>query len=215
MWSGRRKGPSRPGSGRRATICRAGLFRCEMPSRSGPRQSGQSPTEPICCANRTDENEMARIEKRDSIEGFPTDRIRIPRYNPRAQAVKQAPKSCTQLHGRFVGQAILPAAGFQPASRLKGGCGQDCPPHVTPRPGPNIAGHFGSKCSGSSVPPAHRYPEARRFSMSRPSILQSTRRKYSWRGYDMNERESVSMPTKRDSRPTFESALICHSMASF
>jgi hypothetical protein len=37
----------------------------------------------------------------------------------------------------IVGQTILAAAGFQPAvrglrqarSRLKGGCGQDCPPH--------------------------------------------------------------------------------------
>src|SRR5207249_4108168 len=28
-----------------------------------------------------------------------------------------------------VGRAILPAAGFQPASRLKGGCGQDWPPY--------------------------------------------------------------------------------------
>jgi hypothetical protein len=42
----------------------------------------------------------------------------------------------------FVGQPILAAAGFQPAledceearmareSRLKGGCGQNCPPHI-------------------------------------------------------------------------------------
>ena len=30
-----------------------------------------------------------------------------------------------------VGQPIVAAAGFQPArkGRLKGGCGQDCPPH--------------------------------------------------------------------------------------
>jgi len=28
-----------------------------------------------------------------------------------------------------VGQPIVAAAGFQPAGRWKGGCGQDCPPH--------------------------------------------------------------------------------------
>jgi hypothetical protein len=43
---------------------------------------------------------------------------------------------------KFVGQPILAAAGFQPAlegseaarmtreGRLKGGCGQNCPPHI-------------------------------------------------------------------------------------
>ena len=34
-----------------------------------------------------------------------------------------------QAQPLLVGRAILPAAGFQPASRLKGGCGQDWPPH--------------------------------------------------------------------------------------
>ena len=31
----------------------------------------------------------------------------------------------------------------------------------------------------------------------------------------MKERESVSIPMKRDSRPTLEMAFICHSMPSF
>jgi len=53
------------------------------------------------------------------------------------------------------------------------------------------------------------------FSISLPSRLHSTRRKYSCRGNDMNDRESVTMPTKRDSNPVLESALSCHSMASF
>ena len=41
------------------------------------------------------------------------------------------------------------------------------------------------------------------------------RRKYSWRGYDMKERESVTMPTKRESRPAFESASSCAVMPCF
>src|ERR1051325_10007591 len=41
-------------------------------------------------------------------------------------------------------------------------------------------------------------------SISCPIRLHSTRRKYSWRGYDIKERESVTMPTKRDSNPVFE-----------
>src|SRR5690242_9962744 len=64
-------------------------FSREMPSRSGPRQSGQSPTEPICWAKMADENEIRSIEERDSIGGIPTDRGRFPRYNSRASAVKQ------------------------------------------------------------------------------------------------------------------------------
>ena len=49
---------------------------------------------------------------------------------------------------------------------------------------------------------------------SSPSRLQSRRRKYSWREYDRKLRESVSMPTKRDSRPMFESAcdLLLHAV---
>ena len=39
------------------------------------------------------------------------------------------PIAAQSLSGPHVGRAILPAAGFQPASRLKGGCGQDWPPH--------------------------------------------------------------------------------------
>jgi len=35
------------------------------------------------------------------------------------------------------------------------------------------------------------------ISISRPQRLQRTRRKYSWRGKDMKERESVSMPRAR------------------
>ena len=31
----------------------------------------------------------------------------------------------------------------------------------------------------------------------------------------MKERESVTIPMKRESRPTLERTLICHSMASF
>jgi len=31
----------------------------------------------------------------------------------------------------------------------------------------------------------------------------------------MKDRESASMPINRDNNPVFESALICHSMASF
>jgi len=41
-----------------------------------------------------------------------------------------------------VGQPILAAAAFQPASRLKGGCGQDCAPHYAlraPRFAPALA----------------------------------------------------------------------------
>src|SRR6266700_3300967 len=53
------------------------------------------------------------------------------------------------------------------------------------------------------------------FSTSRPIKLHSTRRKYSCRGKDMKDRESVSMPMKRESKPPFESAFSCHSMASF
>ena len=41
---------------------------------------------------------------------------------------------------------------------------------------------------------------ARPLATSRPRRLQSTRRKYSWRGKDMKERESVSMPMKRESK---------------
>src|ERR1019366_5190689 len=44
---------------------------------------------------------------------------------PRGHGSARPPRSRTQR----VGQPILAAAGFQPASRLKGGCGQDCPPH--------------------------------------------------------------------------------------
>jgi hypothetical protein len=44
----------------------------------------------------------------------------------------------------LVGRAILPAAGFQPAqSRLKGGCGQDCPPHP--------AGHSNRKLTSTDA----------------------------------------------------------------
>ena len=45
-------------------------------------------------------------------------------------------------------------------------------------------------------------------------MLQSRRRKYSWREYERKLRESVSMPTKRESRPMLESAFICFSMPS-
>src|ERR1700677_2706353 len=52
-------------------------------------------------------------------------------------------------------------------------------------------------------------------STSLPRRLQSTRRKYSWRGNDMKERESVVMPTKRDSNPQFDRVFNCHSIPSF
>src|SRR5215475_1214144 len=53
------------------------------------------------------------------------------------------------------------------------------------------------------------------FSTSRPIKLQRTRRKYSCRGKDINERESVTMPMNRDNKPVFESVFSCHSMPSF
>ena len=53
------------------------------------------------------------------------------------------------------------------------------------------------------------------LSISEPIRLHNTRRKYSWRGNDMNERESVSIPMKRESNPQFESAFNCHSIPSF
>src|SRR5215469_15036418 len=52
-------------------------------------------------------------------------------------------------------------------------------------------------------------------STSRPRRLHRIRRKYSWRGNDMNERESVTVPTKCASSPVLERALICHSIPSF
>ena len=45
-------------------------------------------------------------------------------------------------------------------------------------------------------------------------MLQSRRRKYSWRENDRKLRESVSIPTKRESRPRLESASICLRMPS-
>ena len=56
---------------------------------------------------------------------------------------------------------------------------------------------------------------SRPCSMSLPTRLHSVRRKYSWRGYERNYRESVSMPTKRLNRPSVERAFICFSMPSF
>ena len=47
-----------------------------------------------------------------------------------------------------------------------------------------------------------------------PTRLQRVRRKYSWRGKLRNDLESVSIPTKRESRPVLASALICHSIPS-
>src|SRR6185312_2303639 len=62
--------------------------------------------------------------------------------------------------------------------------------------------------------------EQRRSLGSRPRstssaiMLQSRRRKYSWRENDRKLRESVSMPTNRDSRPRLERASICLRMPS-
>jgi len=42
-----------------------------------------------------------------------------------------------------------------------------------------------------------------------PMMSQRVRRKYSCRGYDMKDRESVTMPMNRDSRPVFERASSC------
>src|ERR1700747_2483571 len=49
-------------------------------------------------------------------------------------------------------------------------------------------------------------------SISFPKILHRIRRKYSWRGKDMNDRESVTMPTKLESSPQLDNALSCDSI---
>jgi hypothetical protein len=53
------------------------------------------------------------------------------------------------------------------------------------------------------------------LSISPRSRLPEIRRKYSWRGLDIKDRESVAIPMKRESSPQFASACSCHSTLSF
>ena len=48
------------------------------------------------------------------------------------------------------------------------------------------------------------------LSISAPTRLHMTRRTYSWRGEDIKDRESVTIPTKVESKPDVERAFNCH-----
>src|SRR5712691_6860896 len=81
-----------------------------------------------------------------------------------------------------------------------------------PRLNPRYRSAFLKQTFCTSVPRSFSSLGSSPFSTSRPSRLQKTRRKYSCRGKDMNDLESVSMPMNRDRSPVFERALSCHSM---
>src|SRR6266849_9794996 len=108
-----------------------------------------------------------------------------------------------------------PAFYCQPESEEAAAAGALIILEAAPKPRPRYCSAFLKHTFCTILPRSFSSLGSSPYSTSRPSILQKTRRKYSCRGKDMNERESVNMPTNRDSSPVFERALSCHSMPSF
>src|SRR5260370_41872071 len=108
-----------------------------------------------------------------------------------------------------------PAFHSQPESEEAAAAGALIILEVAPNPKPKYCSAFLKHTFCTILPSSASSSGSSPFSASRPSRLQKTRRKYSCRGNDINDRESVNMPTNRDSSPVFERALRCHSMPSF
>ena len=82
-------------------------------------------------------------------------------------------------------------------------------------PTPGTRARCRSRCCGPGARGGRRRPAARRSRCRGRAGCRACGGSIRGAGSDMKERESVSMPTKRESRPTLESALSCHSIPSF